>query len=195
MSSKFHGPFWEGLVNDYGLRYHDIMTIRLEHYGTMIGVDFHHGGYMLFPLQCVLLEDLSESERELVDRQIYFTSRQLFDANYILCSRFVHRITSMNMNGRHMVILDMVVRSLKGFLSIPRTGSLTLEVTLDSQVDDIYVSIPYSYFIVLGGRMVFKKEGFGNFLWASSIEVNNLMLMTFKEPDEELVVIFTLLPH
>ena len=40
-------------MNDYGLRHHDIMTVRLEHYGTMIGVDFHRDGVMLFPLPCV----------------------------------------------------------------------------------------------------------------------------------------------
>ena len=41
---KFHGPFWEDLVIDYGLRHHDRMTVRLEHYGTCIGVDFYHLG-------------------------------------------------------------------------------------------------------------------------------------------------------
>jgi hypothetical protein len=40
-------------VNDYGLRHRDMMTVRLEHYGTMIGVDFHRDGVMLFPLPCV----------------------------------------------------------------------------------------------------------------------------------------------
>jgi hypothetical protein len=43
--------------------------------------------------------------------------------------------------------------------------------------------------------MVFKKEGFGNFLRASSIEVNNLVLITFKERDQELVVVFSHLPQ
>ena len=43
--------------------------------------------------------------------------------------------------------------------------------------------------------MVFKKEGFSNFLRASSIEVNNLVLITFKERDQELAVIFNLLPQ
>jgi hypothetical protein len=89
----------------------------------------------------------------------------------------------------------MVVRSLTEFVSIPRTGSLTLEITLDSEDDDISVSIPCSYFIGLGDRMVFKKEGFGNFLRASSIEVNNLVLITFKERDQELVVVFSHLPQ
>ncbi|KAE8778451.1 Receptor-like protein kinase HERK 1 [Hordeum vulgare] len=140
MSSKFHGPSWTGLVNDYSLDYRDIMTIRLAHYRTMI-----------------VLKDLSESERELVDSSIY--------------SRCVS------------VISDMVVRSLKEFMS----------VTLDCYVDDIYVSIPCSYFIGLGGRMVFKKEGFSDFLRASSIEVNNLVFITFKEHDEKLDVIFSLL--
>ena len=87
------------------------------------------------------------------------------------------------------------MRSLKDFLSIPRTGSLTLEITLDSEDDDISVSIPCSYFIGLGGRMVLNKEGFGNFLLASSIEVNNLVLITFKERDQELVVVFSHLPQ
>ena len=86
------------------------------------------------------------------------------------------------------------MRSLKDFCSIPRTGSLTLEITLNSEDDDISVSIPCSYFIGLGGRMVFNKEGFGNFLRASSIEVNNLVLITFKERDHELVVVFNPLP-
>ena len=86
------------------------------------------------------------------------------------------------------------MRSLKDFCSIPRTGSLTLEITLDSEDDDISVSIPCSYFIGLGGRMVFRKEGFGNFLRASSIEVNNLVLITFKERDHELAVVFNPLP-
>jgi hypothetical protein len=89
----------------------------------------------------------------------------------------------------------MVVRSLKDFVSIPRTGSLTLEITLDSEDDDISVSIPCSYFIGLGNRMVLKKEGFANFLRASSIEVNNLVLITFKERDQELVVVFSHLPQ
>lgn len=84
--------------------------------------------------------------------------------------------------------------SLKDFCSIPRTGSLTLEITLDSEDDDISVSIPCSYFIGLGGRMVLNKEGFGNFLRASSIEVNNLVLITFKERDHELAVVFNPLP-
>ena len=87
------------------------------------------------------------------------------------------------------------MRSLKDFCSIPRTGSLTLEITLDSEDDDISVSIPCSYFIGLGGRMVLNKEGFGNFLRASSIEVNNLVLITFKERDQELVVVFSHLPQ
>ena len=43
----------EELVNDYGLRHRDMMNVRLEHYGTMIGVDFHRDGVMLFPLPCV----------------------------------------------------------------------------------------------------------------------------------------------
>ena len=89
----------------------------------------------------------------------------------------------------------MVVRSLKDFLSIPRTGSLTLEITLDSEDDDISVSIPCSYFIGLSNRMMLKKEGFANFLRASSIEVNNLVLITFKERDQELVVVFSHLPQ
>ncbi|KAE8774192.1 GATA transcription factor 13 [Hordeum vulgare] len=149
MSSKFHGSSWEELVNDYGLRHRDMMTVRLDHYGTMIHVDFHRDGVMLFPLPCVALED---------------------------------------------VIPSMVVRSLKEFVSIPGTGSLTLEITLDSHGDDISVSILCSYFIGLGGRMVLKKEGFGNFLLASSIEVNNLVLITFKERENELVVVFSNLP-
>ncbi|KAE8780909.1 DNA topoisomerase 2 [Hordeum vulgare] len=62
------------------------------------------------------------------------------------------------------VIPSMVVRSLKEFVSIPRTGSLTLEITLDSEDDDISVSIPCSYFTGLGGRMVLKKEGFDGVL-------------------------------
>ena len=91
------------------------------------------------------------------------------------------------------VIPDIVVRSLKEFVTFPRTGVLTLEVTLESG-DDIYVSTPCSYFIGLGNRMVFKQEGFSDFLQASSIEVNNLVLITFKERDRRLVVIFNLLP-
>ena len=42
--------------------------------------------------------------------------------------------------------------------------------------------------------MVLNKEGFGNFLRASSIEVNNLVLITFKERDHELAVVFNPLP-
>ena len=42
--SKFHGPSWERLVSDYGVRPRDIMTIRLEHYGTWIGIDFYRVG-------------------------------------------------------------------------------------------------------------------------------------------------------
>ena len=44
MRSKFHGPSWEGLVSDYGVRPCDIMTIRLEHYGRWIGIDFYRVG-------------------------------------------------------------------------------------------------------------------------------------------------------
>ena len=44
LRSKFHGPSWERLVSDYGVRPRDIMTIRLEHYGTWIGIDFYHVG-------------------------------------------------------------------------------------------------------------------------------------------------------
>ena len=83
----------------------------------------------------------------------------------------------------------MVVRSLKEFVTFPRTAVLTLEVSLDSHDDDIYVSTPCTYFIGLGGRMVFKKEGFSDFLQASSIEANSLVLITFKERDGRLVVI------
>ena len=43
----------EELVNDYGLRHRDMTTLRLEQYGTMIGVGFHWDGVMLFPLPCV----------------------------------------------------------------------------------------------------------------------------------------------
>ncbi|KAE8766961.1 GATA transcription factor 13 [Hordeum vulgare] len=172
MSSKFHGSSWEELVNDYGLRHCDMMTVRLEHYGTMIGVDFHRDGVMLFPLPCVALEYLSETQRELVDSCFYSHGVTL---NY-------HQMTdSMNVISQHMVIPSMVVRSLKEFVSIPRTGSLTVEITFDSEYDDISVSIPCSYFIGLGGRMVLKKEGFGNFLLASSVGVNNLVLRTFNE--------------
>ncbi|KAE8780595.1 GATA transcription factor 13 [Hordeum vulgare] len=179
MSSKFHGSSWEELVNDYGLRHRDMMTVRLEHYGTMIGVDFHRDGVMLFPLPCVVCEiifcsswDLSETQRELVDscfhsrgvtldyHQMYVMSRQLFDDNYILCTPLVHKMDSTNVISQHMVIPSMVVRSLKEFMSIPRTGSLTLEITLDSEDGDISMSIPCSYFIGLDGRMVLKKEGF-----------------------------------
>ncbi|KAE8788027.1 GATA transcription factor 13 [Hordeum vulgare] len=53
MRSKFYGPCWEELVKDYGLRHRDMMTVRLENYGTMIGVDIHRDGVMLFPLPCV----------------------------------------------------------------------------------------------------------------------------------------------
>ncbi|KAE8785729.1 Receptor-like protein kinase HERK 1 [Hordeum vulgare] len=199
-SSKFHGSSWEELVNDYGLRHHDIMTVRLELYETMISVDFHRDGVMLFPLPSVALEDLSETRRELVDSCFYSRGVTL---------NYHQMITSMNVNDQHMmslflvtvylfviyVIPSLVVSSLKDFLSIPRTGSLTLEIGLDSEDDDIYVSIPCSYFVGLYGRMVFKKEGFSNFLRASSIEVNNLVLITFKERDQELVVIFNLLPQ
>ncbi|KAE8781687.1 GATA transcription factor 13 [Hordeum vulgare] len=148
MSSKFGGPCWEELVKDYGLRHRDMMNVRLEHYGTMIGVDFHRGDVMLFPSPCV---------------------------------------------GK--VIPSLVVSSLNDFLSIHRTGSLTLEIGLDSEDDDMYVSIPCCYFIGLGGTMVFKKEGFNNFLRASSIEVNSLALITFKERDQELAVILNPLPQ
>ncbi|KAE8819660.1 Receptor-like protein kinase HERK 1 [Hordeum vulgare] len=186
MNSKFHGSSWEELVNDYGLRHDDIMTVRLERYGTMIGVDFHRDRVMLFPLTCVALEDMSETRRELVDSCFYSRGVTL---------NYHQMITSMNVNDQHMVIPSLVVSSLKDFLSIPRIGSLILEIGLDSEDDDIYVSIPCSYFIGLGGRMVFKKEGFSNFLRASSIEVNNLVLITFKERGQELVVIFNLLPQ
>ncbi|KAE8792970.1 DNA topoisomerase 2 [Hordeum vulgare] len=149
------------------------------------------------------LEDLSETQGELVDicfysrgvtlnyHQMYVMSRQLFDDNYILCTPFVHRMDSMNVISQHMVIPSMVVRSLKEFVSILRTGSLTLEITLDSEDDDISVSIPCSYFIGSGGRMMLKKEGFSNFLLASSIEVNNLVFITFKECEHELAVVFS----
>lgn len=40
-------------MNDYGLRHRDMMTVRLEHYGTWCSVDFHRDGVMLFPLPCV----------------------------------------------------------------------------------------------------------------------------------------------
>ena len=40
-------------VTDYGLRHGDIMTVRLEHYGTFIGVYFYRGGDMLSPLPSV----------------------------------------------------------------------------------------------------------------------------------------------
>ena len=79
-------------------------------------------------------------------------------------------------------------------MTFPRTGVLTLEVTLESG-DDIYVSTPCSYFIALGNTMVFKQEGFSDFLQASSIEVNSLVLITFKERDGRFVVIFNLLPQ
>lgn len=32
------------MVSDYGVRPRDIMTIRLEHYGTWIGIDFYRVG-------------------------------------------------------------------------------------------------------------------------------------------------------
>jgi hypothetical protein len=51
--SKFHGLFWEDLVIDYGLRHRDRMTVRLERYGTLIGVDFYRGGDMVSPLPSV----------------------------------------------------------------------------------------------------------------------------------------------
>ena len=63
----------------------------------------------------VALEDLSETQRELVDscfyshgvslnyHQMWVMSRQLFDDNYILCAPFVHRFDSNNVNGQHMV--------------------------------------------------------------------------------------------
>ncbi|KAE8812780.1 DNA topoisomerase 2 [Hordeum vulgare] len=114
------------------------------------------------------LEDLSETRRELVDSCFYSRGVTL---------NYHQMITSMNVNDQHM------------------DWSSTLEIGLDSEDDDIYVSIPCSYFIGLGGRMVFKKEGFSNFLRASSIEVNNLVLITFKERDQELAVIFNLLPQ
>ena len=143
----------------------------------------------------------------------------------------VHRITSMNVNGHHMVrffpvffiflfiyyllfallqpfilliliiqcfcqvIPSMVVRSLKKLVSVSRSGFLTLEVTLDYRDDDIYVCTPCSYCIGLGGRMVFKKEGFSDFLQALSMEVTSLVLITQKERDWNLVVIFSLLPR
>ena len=44
------------------------------------------------------------------------------------------------------------MRSLKEFVTFPRTGVLTLEVTLESGDDDVYVSTPCSYFIGLGSR-------------------------------------------
>uniref|UniRef100_A0A8R7UY78 Uncharacterized protein n=1 Tax=Triticum urartu TaxID=4572 RepID=A0A8R7UY78_TRIUA len=47
------------------------MTIRLEHYGTLIGVDFYRGGDMLSPLPSVALEDLSDSKKELVGSCFY----------------------------------------------------------------------------------------------------------------------------
>nr|XP_045084148.1 uncharacterized protein LOC123493916 [Aegilops tauschii subsp. strangulata] len=128
-------------------------------------------------------------------QQMYFMRCQLFDDDYIPCCPFVHRIDSMKVNGHHMVIPGIVVRSLKEFVTFPRTGVLTLEVTLESGDDDIYVSTPCSYFIGLGSRMVFKQEGFSDFLQASSIEVNSLVLITFKERDGRLVVIFNLLPQ
>ena len=53
--SKFHCPSWERLVSDYGVRPRDIMTIRLEHYGTWIGIDFYRVGHgdALSPLPSV----------------------------------------------------------------------------------------------------------------------------------------------
>ena len=44
------------------------------------------------------------------------------------------------------------MRSLKEFVTFPRTDILTLEVTLESGDDDIYVSTPCSYFIGLGNK-------------------------------------------
>ncbi|XP_044326239.1 uncharacterized protein [Triticum aestivum] len=93
------------------------------------------------------------------------------------------------------VIPGIVVRSLKEFVTFPRTGILTIEVTLEFGDDDIYVSTPCSYFIGLGNRMVFKQEGFSDFLQASSLEVNSQVLITFKQRVGRLVVIFNLLPQ
>ncbi|KAE8776105.1 DNA topoisomerase 2 [Hordeum vulgare] len=88
------------------------------------------------------LEDLSETQRKLVDscfysrgvtlnyHQMYVMSLQLFDDNYILCTPFVQRMDSMNVISQHMVIPSMVVRSLKEF-----------EITLDSEDDDISMRI------------------------------------------------------
>ena len=87
------------------------------------------------------------------------------------------------------------MRSLKEFVTFPRTGFLTLEVILESGDDDIYVSTPCSYFIGLGNRMVFKQEGLSDFLQASSLEVNSLVLITFKQLVGRLAVIFNLLPQ
>jgi hypothetical protein len=53
VSSKFHDSSWELLVSDYGLRHRHIMTVRLEHYETLIGVDFYRGGDRLSPLPYV----------------------------------------------------------------------------------------------------------------------------------------------
>ena len=41
-------------------------------------------------------------------------------------------------------------------MTFPRTGVLTLEVTLESGYDDIYVSTSCPDFIGLGNIMVFK---------------------------------------
>ena len=54
--SKFHGPSWERFVSDYGVRPSDIMTIRLEHYGTWIGIDFYRVG---LEMPCLLFHLLA----------------------------------------------------------------------------------------------------------------------------------------
>ncbi|XBI95168.1 uncharacterized protein LOC119365810 isoform X1 [Triticum dicoccoides] len=109
------------------------------------------------------------------------------------CDREV--LAAASTDGQLDVIPGIVVRSLKEFVTFPRTGILTIEVTLEFGDDDIYVSTPCSYFIGLGNRMVFKQEGFSDFLQASSLEVNSQVLITFKQRVGRLVVIFNLLPQ
>lgn len=50
VSSKFNCPTWKELVTYYDLCCHDTMTDRIEHYGTVLGVDFNRGGDFLSPL-------------------------------------------------------------------------------------------------------------------------------------------------
>lgn len=129
LMSKFHGPGWKKLVNDYDLSYRDVITIHLDSKNLFIEIDLRltesRGGHRPIPKTCVALDGFNTMERNYIKETAYTHGIDLsysqmvdmiyfvFKANDFPTIPFVHCLSVTNVKNDRLKIPAAIMKVLK----------------------------------------------------------------------------------